>query len=71
LKAGEQAVVAAFWSVELLEQVCGLVQTISRDHHVTPYDALYIELAMRFGCPLATLDRNQLSAARALEVECL
>lgn len=107
LKAGEQAVAPAFWSVEVLnallvgekkgritpeqtqaflvdirtldavldyaslEQVCGLVQTISRDHRLTPYDALYIELAMRLGCPLASLDRNQLAAARALGVECL
>ena len=107
LNTGEQAVVPAFWSVEILnallvgekrqrispeqtqaflveiltldavldyaslEQVCGVVQTISRDHHLTPYDALYVELAMRLGFPLATLDRNQLLAARAPGVECL
>jgi len=72
LKAGEQAIVPAFWSVEILntlllgerkgritaeqtqafladlralnpiidyaslDQVCGMVQTISRDHRLTP-----------------------------------
>lgn len=54
-----------------LKQVCGLVQTISRDHRLTPYDALYLELALRLGCPLATLDQAQLDAAHELGVECL
>jgi predicted nucleic acid-binding protein len=107
LKAGDEAVVPAFWAVEVLntllvgerrgrisetqtqsfladvralgptldyaslEQVCGPVQTISRAHRLTPYDALYIELAMRMGCPLATLDQPQHDAARALGVDCL
>lgn len=54
-----------------LDQVYGLIQTISRNHRLTPYDALYIELALRMGCPLATLDQPQRVAARALGVECL
>jgi predicted nucleic acid-binding protein len=54
-----------------LEQVCGRVQTISRDQRITPYDALYIELALRMGCALATLDQPQRDAARALGIECL
>jgi predicted nucleic acid-binding protein len=54
-----------------LAQVCGLVQTVSRDHRLTPYDALYLELALRLGCPLATLDQPQREAARALGIECL
>lgn len=54
-----------------LEQVVGPVQTIYRDHRLTPYDALYVELAMRSGCPLATLDQPQREAARALGVQCL
>ena len=98
LKAGEQAVVPSFWSVEVLnvllvgerkgritpqqtkaffealralsptidhvglEQVAGRVQTICRDHRLTPYDALYVELALRSGCPLATLDEPQREA---------
>lgn len=107
LKNGDQALVPAFWSVEVLntllvgekrgrispeqtqaflgdlrtldptldyaslEQVCGQVQTISRDHRITPYDALYVELALRMGCALATLDQPQREAAHALGVECL
>ena len=107
LKGGDQALVPAFWSVEILntllagerrgritaqqtqafladlraldpaldyaslDDVCGLVQTISRDHRLTPYDALYVELASRKGCALATLDASQLAVARALGIECL
>ena len=54
-----------------LEQVEGPVQIIYRDHRLTPYDALYIELAQRSGCPLATLDHAQRDAATALGVHCL
>jgi predicted nucleic acid-binding protein len=54
-----------------LEQVSGPVQIICRDHRLTPYDALYIELAQRSGCPLATLDQPQRDAAGALGVHCL
>jgi predicted nucleic acid-binding protein len=107
LKAGEHAIVPAFWCVEVLntllvgekrgriaphqtqafladlrsldpvldyaslEQVCGIVQTISRDHRLTPYDALYLELALRMQCPLASLDRPQLEAARVLGIACI
>ena len=51
-----------------LEEVTGTVQRLCRDHRLTPYDALYIELAMRMRCPLATLDRLQLNAASALGI---
>jgi predicted nucleic acid-binding protein len=107
LKTGEQALVPAFWSVEVLntlllgerkgritpeqtktfvdtlrvlnpildyaslEQVAGPVQIICRDHRLTPYDALYVELALRSGSPLATLDQPQEDAAKALGVRCL
>jgi predicted nucleic acid-binding protein len=107
LKAGDDAVVPAFWSVEVLntliigerrgrinpeqtraflgelrtlglaldsaslEEVFGNVQNISRAQRLSPYDALYVELALRKHCPLATLDQPQKSAARALGVECL
>jgi predicted nucleic acid-binding protein len=54
-----------------LEQVCGPIQAICRDRRVTPYDALYIELAERRGCPLATLDQSQKDAAASVGVECL
>ena len=107
LKAGEQALVPAFWPLEVLnvlllgerkgriapeqttaffdalralnpridhtslEQVAGPVQIICRDHRLTPYDALYVELAQRSGFPLATLDQPQRDAAIALGVGCL
>lgn len=107
LQSGEQALVPAFWAVEVLnsllvgerkgriapdqtatfldalkilnpaldyatlEHVAGPVQIISRDHRLTPYDALYVELAQRSGCPLATLDQAQRDAATALGVRCL
>jgi predicted nucleic acid-binding protein len=57
--------------LETLGQVVGPVQIICRDHSMTPYDALYIELAQRSGCPLATLDQPQKDAAAALGVHCL
>jgi predicted nucleic acid-binding protein len=56
---------------ESFEQVSGPVQALCRDHRLTPYDALYIELAMRLQCPLATLDQLQQKAAKELGVECL
>jgi predicted nucleic acid-binding protein len=107
LNAGEQALVPAFWSVEVLdslligekrgrisreqtevflgtlcalgpgldsaspEQVFGPVQALCRLHRLTPYDALYVELAVRTHSPLATLDQLQRDAAIALGVECL
>jgi predicted nucleic acid-binding protein len=107
LNTGEQALVPAFWSVEVLntlllgerkgriapeqtkaffdtlrvlnpildfaslEQVAGPVQLICRDHRLTPYDALYVELALRSGYPFATLDQPQKDAAMALGVHCL
>jgi predicted nucleic acid-binding protein len=48
----------------------GVVQMVSRKYGITPYDALYVELAMRRRCPLATLDLRQRSAAIDLGVEC-
>jgi len=54
-----------------LERVAGPVQIICRDHRLTPYDALYVELAQRSGCPLATLDQPQRDAASSLGVHCL
>jgi predicted nucleic acid-binding protein len=54
-----------------LQQVTGPVQRLCRDHQLTPYDTLYLELAMRRQCPLASLDQAQLGAAKALGIECL
>ena len=107
LNSGDQALVPAFWSVEVLnsllvgekrgrisadqtqafladlvamnptfdhasaEQVYGPVQKLCRDYGLTPYDALYIELALRMKCALATQDHAQKTVALALNIECL
>ena len=107
LEAGEQALVPAFWSSEVLnsllvgerkgrisagqtraflndlsalrptldnasmERVFEDVQALCRQHGLASYDALYVELAMRSGSPLATLDKNQRDAALAVGVTCL
>lgn len=54
-----------------LEQVNGPIQRLCRVYGLTPYDALYVELASRTKCPLATQDEAQSKAANALNVECL
>ena len=105
LNAGEEALVPAFWPVEVLnsllvgekrgrvstnqtflrnltalqptidhaslDQVFGTVQMLCRDYGLTPYDALYVELAQRSKCPLATLDQSQKDAANALNIDSL
>lgn len=107
LKAGDQALVPAFWCSEVLnsllvgerkgrisadqtrtfledlrtlrptldnaslERVIHGIQPLCRQYGLAPYDALYVELAMRSGTPLATLDKNQRDAAFALGVVCL
>lgn len=37
---------------------------LATSHKLTAYDALYLELALRLGCPLATLDTPLRQAAR-------
>lgn len=44
------------------------VLEIARRHRLTVYDAAYLELALRMGAPLATLDGALLSAAKATGV---
>jgi predicted nucleic acid-binding protein len=107
LKAGDQALVPAFWCSEVLnsllvgerkgrisadktqafledlralrptlddvslKRVIHDIQALCRQHGLASYDALYVELAMRSGSPLATLDKNQRDAALAVGVTCL
>lgn len=42
---------------------------IARRHRLTAYDAVYLELALRAGLPLATLDHRLAEAAAAEGVE--
>ncbi len=44
---------------------------LAADHHLTPYDAVYFELASRRKLPLATLDAALVKAARAAKVPLL
>ena len=44
---------------------------LARREHLTTYDAAYLELAMRRGLPLATLDRPLARAARRAGVDAL
>jgi predicted nucleic acid-binding protein len=38
--------------------------TIAKEYSLSSYDASYLEIAMRLGLPLATLDRELIAAAR-------
>lgn len=46
----------------------GGVLALARRHHLTVYDAAYLEVAQRMGIPLATLDAALADAARAEQV---
>lgn len=41
------------------------VLRLARDYYMTFYDASYVELALRLGLPIATLDRRMADAAAA------
>lgn len=45
-----------------------LLMDVARRHQLTAYDAAYLELALRTGSPLATLDRPLAKAAKAEDV---
>ena len=47
------------------------VLTIGRTHNLSSYDAAYLELAMRRGMPIATLDQNILAATRSIDLPIL
>jgi predicted nucleic acid-binding protein len=46
----------------------GDVLTLARTHQLTAYDAAYLELALRTGCPLASLDATLNEAAAGLGI---
>lgn len=47
------------------------IMQLARAHILTPYDAAYLELALRLGLPLATLDKELRLAAQTLSVPLL
>jgi predicted nucleic acid-binding protein len=53
---------------ETKAHVFGNTLSLARDHNLSAYDAAYLELAMRRGLPLATLDDKLKAAALAAGV---
>jgi predicted nucleic acid-binding protein len=51
------------------EPVWRSVLGLARRHRLTVYDAAYLELAVRLGLPLATLDRALVTAAKGERVD--
>ena len=47
------------------------LRTLAREYSLSAYDAAYLELALRKGLRLATLDQNLQSAARKAGVRIL
>lgn len=45
------------------------VISLAREYHISTYDASYLDLAMRKGIPLATLDKGLKQAAKKSKVE--
>ena len=45
--------------------------TIGRAYNLSSYDTAYLELAMRQGLPMATLDRRMIEAARQIDIPIL
>jgi predicted nucleic acid-binding protein len=53
------------------ERVLGAVLPLASEHGISVYDAMYLELSLRLGLPLATLDRKLAAACDAAGVETL
>jgi predicted nucleic acid-binding protein len=54
--------------VEMPNHVFTSVLALAREQHLSAYDASYLELALRLGLPLASLDTRLRRAAMALGV---
>jgi predicted nucleic acid-binding protein len=57
--------------LETDRQAWGSTARLAERHGLTLYDAAYLELALRRGLPLATLDRELRAAARGEKVKVL
>lgn len=51
------------------ERMIKEILAIAREHALSSYDASYLDLAMRKGLPVATLDKQLLAAAKRSKVE--
>lgn len=50
------------------ERMTGEIFALARDHMLSSYDASYLDLAMRKGLPIATLDKKLIAAAKRSNV---
>ena len=54
---------------ELPERMIKEIFALAREHKLSTYDASYLDLAMRKGFPIATLDKNLIAAAKKSHVK--
>ena len=47
------------------------ILTLAREYQISSYDASYLDLAMRKGLPIATLDNELIAAAKLIQVPIL
>ena len=50
------------------ERLIHEILTLAREHKLSSYDASYLDLAMRKGLSLATIDKNLIAAAKRSRV---
>ena len=53
------------------ERILGEILALAREYKLSSYDATYLDLAMRKGLPLASLDKNLMLAAKKCRVPIL
>lgn len=53
---------------EQSEKAMMIILALARKHKLSSYDASYLDLAMRNGLPIATLDKNLRAAAKRAQV---
>jgi predicted nucleic acid-binding protein len=56
---------------ESCDRVLDTVLPLANEYELSVYDAMYLELALRRGLPLATLDQKLIAAGKAAGVEVL
>lgn len=56
---------------DLLEKRMGELLALGRANQLSSYDAAYLELAMRYGVPIASLDQKLIDAAHNVSVPIL
>ncbi len=56
---------------EAHKQAWNETSTLAHIHKLTVYDATYLELALRQGLPLGSLDKSLRTAAKKLGIKCL